>query len=129
MDPLSSEDQGTYHCVANISAPYLSMSASVLSVLLQVFCKYRHLLWPYVQPHERALILFSHNYYNTANDSGVQIIDVFLPFGPDHGDSTVPARDDGSSEEIVLETGVVIYGSSYNRLYVSHIISISDNNS
>ena len=44
----------------------------------------------------------------------------FLPFGAAHGDSTVPVVDDGSTEEIQLETDFDILGSSQNRLYVSH---------
>ena len=39
VDPLSPEDQGTYYCVANISAPYVSSPVSVLSVFLEVYCK------------------------------------------------------------------------------------------
>ena len=44
----------------------------------------------------------------------------FVPFGSAHGDSTVPIVDDGSTEEIQLETDFDILGSHQNRLYVSH---------
>ena len=59
--------------------------------------------------------------FSTANDSGgdAQIPQSFLPFGPDHGDLTVPTTDDGATDEISLEADVVILGSSHNRLYVS----------
>ena len=43
----------------------------------------------------------------------------FLPFGPAHGDSTVPTLDDGSTGGIQLGTDIVIFGSHQNRLYVS----------
>ena len=52
--------------------------------------------------------------------SGVFIPDNLLPFGPAHGDSVVPRVDDGSSEEIRVETDVVIFGLHQNCLYVSH---------
>ena len=58
----------------------------------------------------------------TANDSDSgrgQIPRSFLPFGPDFGDLTVPTSDDGTTDEIILATDVVIFGSSHNRLYVS----------
>ena len=60
-------------------------------------------------------------FFSTANDSGggIQIPRSFLPFGPDHGDLTVPISDDGYTDEISLGTDVVIFGSSHNRLYVS----------
>ena len=48
-----------------------------------------------------------------------QIPQSFLPFGSDHGDLTVPVDDDGSTDEIILGTDVVIFGSRHNRLYVS----------
>ena len=56
--------------------------------------------------------------------SGTQIIEGLLPYGSDHGDVTVPTNDDGDSEEISIETEAVIFGFSYNRLYVSHIINV-----
>ena len=43
----------------------------------------------------------------------------FLPFGPIHGDSRVPTRDDDSTGEIQLGTDIVIFGSRQNGLYVS----------
>lgn len=39
VNPLSPEDQGTYYCVANITAPYVSTLASVLPLFLEVFSK------------------------------------------------------------------------------------------
>ena len=33
---------------------------------------------------------------------------------------TVPVVDDGSTDEIILGTDIVIFGSRHNRLYVSH---------
>ena len=45
----------------------------------------------------------------------------FLPFGPAHGDSTVPTLDDGSTGGIQLGTDIGIFGSHQNRLYVSKI--------
>ena len=55
---------------------------------------------------------------STANDSGGDL-QSFLPFGPDREDLTVPSNDDGTTDEIILRTDVVFFGSSYNRLYVS----------
>lgn len=57
------------------------------------------------------------------NDSG-SIPDYFIPFGFAHGDSTVPRTDDGSSEVIVLNTDIVLFGSNHRRLYVSCRTSI-----
>ena len=54
------------------------------------------------------------------NESGIPVPDGFLPFGPVHGDSIGPRSDDESSEEIRLDTDVIIFGSNHNRLYVSH---------
>ena len=50
---------------------------------------------------------------------GVDIPEGFLPFGLAYGDSVVPSVDDGSSEEIQLETDVFIFGSRGDSLYVS----------
>ena len=60
----------------------------------------------------------------TPTISDRQIPQSFLPFGPDHGDLTAPVVDDGSTDEIILGTDVVIFGSRHNRLYVSHNNSI-----
>ena len=46
-------------------------------------------------------------------------VPILLPYGSAHGDSTLPRSDDGYSNEIRLGTDVVIFGSSYNGLYVS----------
>ena len=56
--------------------------------------------------------------------SGTQIIEGLLPYGSSHGDLTIPKNDDGYSEDISLETDVVIFGFSYNRLYVSHNVCV-----
>ena len=74
----------------------------------------------YVLYKALAYFLFSF-FYCTVNDSrsGGQIPRNFLPFGPDRGDSIVPTRDDGATDEIILGTNVIIFGSSHNRLYVS----------
>ena len=63
----------------------------------------------------RALVSFL--FLSTVND--IQIPRSFLPFGPDREDLTVPTSDDGTTDEIILRTNVVIFGSSHNRLYVS----------
>jgi hypothetical protein len=62
-----------------------------------------------------------HSLFSTANGSGgdARIPQSFLPFGSDHGDLTAPVVDDGSTDEIILGTDVVIFGSRHNRLYVS----------
>ena len=59
-----------------------------------------------------------HSYHDVDNAT-VIIPTGFLPFGSAHGDSTVPTRDDDSTEEIQLGTDIVIFGSRQNRLYVS----------
>ena len=48
----------------------------------------------------------------------------FIPFGMEHGDRRLPRVDDESSDEIVLSTEVVIFGSTQDRLFVSHAIFI-----
>lgn len=53
------------------------------------------------------------------------IVEGLLPYGSDHGDSIVPKNDDGYSEEISLGTDVVIFGFSYNHLYVSHVTDVT----
>ncbi len=53
------------------------------------------------------------------------IPDNFLPFGLMYGDTVIPPEDDGSSEEILLETDVIIFGTQNNSLYVS-LVPISD---
>ena len=60
-------------------------------------------------------------FISTANDTGgdTRIPRSFLPFGSDHGDLTAPIFDDGNTDEIILGTDVVIFGSRHNRLYVS----------
>ena len=63
-----------------------------------------------------------HNYFfSAANGTGgdTRIPRSFLSFGPDHGDLTAPVNDDGNTDEIILETDVIIFGSRHNRLYVS----------
>ena len=54
----------------------------------------------------------------TENRTGIPLS--FLPFGYDHGDLTAPSVDDGNTDEIVLGTDIVIFGSRHNHLYVSH---------
>ena len=49
----------------------------------------------------------------------VVIPDNFLPFGLMYGDSVIPPIDDGSSQEVLLGTDVIIFGSRNSRLYVS----------
>ena len=43
----------------------------------------------------------------------------FLPFGPTAGDSMVPLADDGSSEEIRLNTDFVFFGRRETVVYVN----------
>ena len=45
----------------------------------------------------------------------------FLRFGFDAGDSVVPPADDGSSEEIRLNTDFVFFGRSETVVFVSNI--------
>ena len=68
-----------------------------------------------IRERENHFYFSMHIIANVSNRS-----DVFLPYGPDHGDSTLRKSDDGSSEEIGLQTNALIFGSSHNRLYVSH---------
>ena len=61
--------------------------------------------------------MLSHSTIIIGNDTIIPVS--FLPFGSAHGDSTVPRIDDGSTEEIQLETDIVFFGSRQNALYVS----------
>ncbi len=56
----------------------------------------------------------------------VGIPESFLPFGIAYGDSVLRDVDDGSSEEILLGTDVIIFGTRNNRLYVSLKCIVSD---
>ena len=38
-----------------------------------------------------------------------------------HGDSVVPSADDGSSEVIIVDTDIVMFGSRYRSLHVSQV--------
>ena len=67
-------------------------------------------------------MIHSCNYFHDVDNATVIFPTGFLPFGSAHGDSTGPIRDDDSTEEIQLETDIVIFGSHQNRLYVSHIL-------
>lgn len=53
------------------------------------------------------------------DDESDTLIFDFLPFGIKYGDVTLTDVDDGSSEEIVLATDAVIFGSIQDRLFVS----------
>lgn len=50
----------------------------------------------------------------------MQFIEGLLPYSSILGDLTLPKDDDGFSEEIKLETDVVLFDFDYNCLYVSY---------
>ena len=43
-------------------------------------------------------------------------------FGTEVGDEMLPAVDDGSSPEIILNTSFVFFGYNYTSLYVSNLL-------
>jgi len=45
--------------------------------------------------------------------------DIFFPFGPDQGDSTVPVADDVSSPAVNIATGFPFLLGNYSTVFVS----------
>jgi len=48
-----------------------------------------------------------------------EVPDMFFPFGPDEGDSVVPAGDDTSSPAVNIPTGFPFLFGNYTTVYVS----------